>query len=321
MSDKPHQPAGTHQPPSRVRGASAAAGDVRVSLAELSLTGLSVGDAFGEGFFINPAMVESLIAQRAFPKPRWRITDDTVMGASVIEVLRDFARIDQNALADRFARRYQMDDGRGYGPTAHDILQDLCRGIDWRTAAGRAFGGTGSMGNGGAMRAGPIGGYFFDDLGRAAVEARLSAEVTHAHPEGQAGAIAVAVAAAWAVDPTADSASMFEAVLAHVPAGETRSGIERAARLPKNADVPVAVAELGNGSRVISQDTVPFALWCVARHLGDFEESLWTTVAGLGDRDTTCAIVGSIVALSPGATIPATWIEAREPLEVIELEN
>jgi ADP-ribosylglycohydrolase len=77
-----------------------------------------------------------------------------------------------------------------------------------------------------------------------------------------------------------------------------------------------AVAELGNGSRVICSDTVPFALWCAARHLGDFEEALWTTVSGLGDRDTTCAIAGGVVALSVGAEgIPKAFVDAREPLE------
>jgi ADP-ribosylglycohydrolase len=51
----------------------------------------------------------------------------------------------------------------------------------------------------------------------------------------------------------------------------------------------------------------------VAAHHGfDFETALWTTVAGGGDRDTTCAIVGSIVGLS--ADIPETWLRAREPL-------
>jgi ADP-ribosylglycohydrolase len=72
---------------------------------------------------------------------------------------------------------------------------------------------------------------------------------------------------------------------------------------------------LGSGYRVIASDTVPFALWCAARHLDDYAEALWATVAGLGDRDTTCAIVGGIVALSAGrASIPADWLAAREPL-------
>jgi len=50
----------------------------------------------------------------------------------------------------------------------------------WRSA-GRAMFNGGSFGNGGAMRATPIGAYFAEDLERVAVEGRLSAEVTHAH--------------------------------------------------------------------------------------------------------------------------------------------
>jgi hypothetical protein len=49
--------------------------------------------------------------------------------------------------------------------------------------------------------------------------------------------------------------------------------------------------------------------------LDNYEEAMWTTVTGLGDCDTTCAIVGSIVALSAGReTIPPAWQDAREPL-------
>jgi len=42
---------------------------------------------------------------------------------------------------------------------------------------------------------------------------------------------------------------------------------------------------------------------------------MWLTVEGLGDRDTTCAIVGGIVALScREETLPAEWLVARETL-------
>jgi ADP-ribosylglycohydrolase len=80
--------------------------------------------------------------------------------------------------------------------------------------------------------------------------------------------------------------------------------------------VETAVSLLGNGSMVVAQDTVPFSLWCVARHLDDFEEAMWQTVSGLGDRDTTCAIVGGVVSLACGRDqLPAAWLEAREPLQ------
>jgi hypothetical protein len=44
-----------------------------------------------------------------------------------------------------------------------------------------------------------------------------------------------------------------------------------------------------------------------------YEEALWTTVMGLGDRDTTGPIVRDIVALS-SQNIPAAWLEHRESL-------
>jgi ADP-ribosylglycohydrolase len=73
--------------------------------------------------------------------------------------------------------------------------------------------------------------------------------------------------------------------------------------------------DMVEGTRVSAQDTVPFALWCAAHHLDDYEEALWTTVRGLGDRDTTCAIVGGVVVLATGvAAIPAEWRWCREPL-------
>lgn len=93
------------------------------------------------------------------------------------------------------------------------------------------------------------------------------------------------------------------------------SRLQRAQALTPATPLTTAVGVLGNGSLVSAHDTVPFALWCAARHLDDYEEALWLTVSGLGDRDTTCAIVGGIVACCTGSVaIPLAWRDAREPL-------
>ena len=296
---------------------------LRLARARLSLDGLSTGDAFGERFFTWPERIALLLAQRTLPPAPWGYTDDTVMALSLVEVLTAAGEIDRDALAAAFARRYAADRQRGYGGTAHEILADIGRGVPWQEAAGAPFGGTGSMGNGGAMRVGPLGAYFADDLDRAAREAQASAQVTHAHPDGQAGAIAVAVAAAVAAQMGEGTTprvgrALLEAALARTPAGATRDGLAKALSLPLD-QAPSAAAELlGTGRRVLSWDTVPFALWCSARHLDSYEEAMWTTVSGLGDRDTTCAIAGGVVALSAGRpSLPAGWLAAREPLSVM----
>jgi len=164
------------------------------------------------------------------------------------------------------------------------------------------------------MRVAPVGGYFFQDLKRAASEARLSAVVTHAHPEGQAGAMAVAVAAGIAANqPSPRGTDFLKEILPHVPDGITKDGIQSARQIPSD-DLNEAARELGTGYQVSAQDTVPFCLWSAAYHLDDFKEALWWTVKGLGDRDTTCAIVGGIVALS-APEIPDSWLQSREPLK------
>jgi ADP-ribosylglycohydrolase len=275
----------------------------------LSLDGLSVGDAFGEKFFgLDPL---PRILSRQLPEGIWNWTDDTHMALSIVESLAQEHAIHQNSLMARFVHRYQQDNRRGYGPGVRKILENA-RWQDWRILSKEIFRG-GSYGNGSAMRVDPLGGYFAGNPERAAQEARLSAEVTHAHPEGIAGAVAVAVAAAIAAQETWPQGKEFlETVADFVPTGLTRDGIVRAMLFPKDSPVEEVVRVLGNGKDISAQDTVPFCLWCAAHHLDNYEEALWTTVSGLGDRDTTCAIVGGVVALS-SRNIPAEWLKHREP--------
>ena len=56
------------------------------------------------------------------------------------------------------------------------------------------------------------------------------------------------------------------------------------------------------------------ALWFVAGN-DNFDDALWNAVAALSNRDTICAIVGSLVALRvTEQQLPRIWIESREPL-------
>jgi hypothetical protein len=61
------------------------------------------------------------------------------------------------------------------------------------------------------------------------------------------------------------------------------------------------------------QVALPFRLQVAIHHLGELEGALWQTVEGEGDVDTTCAIVGGIVALT-AEEIPGAFLARREPL-------
>jgi ADP-ribosylglycohydrolase len=283
-----------------------------------SLDGLSVGDAVGAQFFVPGTSVADLFDTRAPDEP-WPWTDDTEMACSIVGELREHEPIDQDHLAAAFALRFEP--YRGYGGGAVVILRQIREGAPWRDVSRAAFGGQGSMGNGAAMRVAPLGAFHAGDSRTAALEAMRSAEITHANPEAVLGAVAVAVAAAEAgwgrlVANRPEPSELLDAVLAHLVDSRVKTGAERARGL-FGASVAEAAYELGNGSAVLAQDTVPFALWVAATHLDDYPAAILACVEAGGDVDTTSAIVGGIVAAHTGrgATgIPAAWLERREPL-------
>ncbi|MCE9560608.1 MAG: ADP-ribosylglycohydrolase family protein [Planctomycetes bacterium] len=311
--------------------------------AALALDGLSVGDALGETCFRDENFEAILDDPRATARAPWSWTDDTAMALGIYDVLQDHGRIDQDALAKRFAKRFQAQPWRGYGAGAFRLLGQVAGGGDWRIASEMIFPG-GSFGNGSAMRIAPLAGYFAeDDYAVIAEQAKLSAEITHTHPEGIAGGIAAAVAGAYAWkhrDKRADDATkrgMFDVVLAHTPPSEVRGGIVRSTSLAFDASAEPAVKLLdhgmqtrafdtsmvpivrllGNGSRISCQDTVPFCVWAAARHLDDYQSAILNTIRVGGDIDTNCAIVGGIVALAVGRQgIPRDWLRDREELVV-----
>jgi ADP-ribosylglycohydrolase len=286
----------------------------------LSLDGLSVGDAFGERFFGSSNDVVSRISRRELPDAPWTYTDDTEMALSIAEILEERGCIDQDLLAARFATRMQFN--RNYGRGAYAILCGVKEGLDWRLLTRIGFRGMGSLGNGAAMRVAPLGAFFADQpLEVVRDQARLSAEVTHAHAEGIAGAIAVAVAAALAWQRRAAKGTLGRTWIAAVrdalPPGYTRDAVAEALNVPSDATIVEAAQTLGNGSGVTAPDTVPLCLWVVANASTGFEEAVWQTVSALGDRDTTCAIVGGILALTTGRDgIPQRWLQSRESLPI-----
>ncbi|MEU3351231.1 ADP-ribosylglycohydrolase family protein [Streptomyces sp. NPDC037389] len=277
-----------------------------------SLQGLAVGDALGSQFFV-PAHYPSL-KRRELPPGPWSWTDDTEMACSVLAVLAEHGRIDQDALARSFAGHHDFD--RGYGPAVNRMLRLVREGGDWRELAAALFKGQGSWGNGAAMRIAPLGAWYADDPEQATHQAEISAYTTHQHREAVAGAMAVAAAAAIAAGPAGAPGpeALLDGVIALVPRSAVQQGLRRARDMLDYADTNTVAAVLGCGRRTSAHDTVPFALWAAARHLDSFEEAFWTTARAGGDVDTTSAIAGGVVAAAERGAPPAAWLESTEAL-------
>ncbi|MFI6353671.1 ADP-ribosylglycohydrolase family protein [Streptomyces sp. NPDC050743] len=284
----------------------------RLERALASLRGLAVGDALGSQFFVP--VNYPLLKRRELPAGPWQWTDDTEMACSVVAVLAAHGRVDQDALARSFAEHHDFD--RGYGPAVNRLLRLVREGEDWRELAAGLFAGRGSWGNGAAMRIAPLGAWYADDPEQATHQAEISAYTTHQHREAVVGAMAVAAAAALAGSPDGPPSpeALLDGVIALVPKSAVGQGLVRARDMLDYGDAVTVAAVLGCGRRTTAHDTVPFALWSAARSLGDFEAAFWTTAGVGGDVDTTCAIVGGVLASGKAGTPPAEWVERSEAL-------
>jgi ADP-ribosylglycohydrolase len=289
--------------------------------ARKSLTGVSVGDAFGESFFGETNEILNKIASREIPDTKWEFTDDTVMSIAVLEELEENGVINQGNLIKKFYNNHDLDVNRGYGATLRRLLREIKEGQNWRDVSKNAFDGQGSMGNGAAMRVCPIGAYHADNLQKVKELATKSAEVTHSNIEAITGAIAIAIGTALTTKMKSDNRFLqpiefIDKILEELPNSTTKSKISKSKSVAYDFQIETVKSILGNGSNMTAQDTVPFAIWCTAYNLANFQEALWKAVSILGDRDTICAMVGGMTIMSTKVeNIPDTWITAVEKFE------
>lgn len=206
--------------------------------------------------------------------PRARFTDDTVCTVGVADALLtggDPARVLQ-----AWCRRYEGNGGWGR------------RFSMWITDDDpKPYG---SHGNGGAMRVSPaglLGRSLEDTLGRAL---RVTA-ITHDHPEGIRGALAVAAAIHWA------------------RAGLTADRIRDEVTAQFAYDLSASVDDIRPGYQrsEASAKSVPQAIVC-ALEATDFEDALRNAVSIGGDSDTIAAIAGGIAEARFGIPKPIAQV-------------
>lgn len=293
----------------------------RIGNAKKALLGVAIGDAFGDSFFGETDKVLENIHSRKIPETKWEFTDDTVMSIAIFEELEKNGEIDQENLIKTFCVNHDLDINRGYGATLRRLLREVQNGENWREVSKNVFEGQGSMGNGAAMRVCPIGAFYFDNLQKVKDLAIKSAEITHSNIEAITGAIAIAVGTALTTQMKLGSyiltpTEFIDKILNELPDCDTKSKISKSKDVSYNYQIETVKSILGNGINMTAQDTVPFAIWCTAYNLENFEEGLWKAVSILGDRDTICAMVGGMSIMSSSEkNIPDTWVTLVEKVD------
>lgn len=176
----------------------------------------------------------------------------------------------------------------------------------------------GSCGNGAAMRVAPLGALLAEYTPyQVARASSLSALPTHDHPEGIAGAMAVAGMTKVLAKNEYGKEGILCRVFDVTPDSEVRKGILKAMNLSfTTGTFKDAIEKLGNGSHVTCQDTVPLCCWFVARgiwHKDDYEQVITDVTSVGGDVDTNCAIVGGMYGVISDP--PEKWVKMCKPME------
>src|ERR671929_480994 len=170
------------------------------------LIGQCVGDALGfvvEGY--SPEVCREYIEEalsEGHPGDRHRgwytfgqYSDDSQLARELLESYAAHGRFDPEDYARRIAAIFSEGRIVGRGRATEEAAVRLNRGVPWQEAGTPPP----SAGNGSAMRAGPVGLLFFDDLKRLAQAAHDQGVITHRDARCSAGAVAIAGAVALAL--------------------------------------------------------------------------------------------------------------------------
>ena len=224
------------------------------------IIGAIAGDVIGSAYEFNPTREYGF----ELFTPKSTFTDDTVLTMA-------------NA-------QWLLEDEQHSHETLVNIMQDLCHRYEWRGYGGRFVQWIvssnpqpyGSFGNGSAMRVSPVG-YYAQTLDEALELAKISAEVTHNHPEGVKGAQATAAAIFLARQ------------------GKTKQEIGKYVAETFNYDLSRTLEEIRPDYTFdeTCQRTVPEAITCYLEGR-DYEDVVRLAVSLAADADTLAAIAGSI---------------------------
>lgn len=224
------------------------------------IIGAIAGDVIGSAYEFNPTRDHDF----ELFTPKSSFTDDTVLTMA-------------NAL-------WLIDDEQHTHERLVEIMLDLCRRYPNRGYGGRFANWIcdkdpqpyNSYGNGSAMRVSPVG-YYAQSLEEALALAKVSAEVTHNHPEGIKGAQATA-------------AAIFLA-----RRGKSKQEIRDYVAQTFDYDLSRTLDKIRPTFTFdeTCQRTVPEAITCFMEGK-DYEDVVRLSVALAGDADTIAAIAGSI---------------------------
>lgn len=278
-----------------------------------ALVGAAVGDALGSFFEGRPSLELEELEKLEEDPGLLEYTDDTHMTIGMAESLAARGGFDGPHMAHTFVRNYVDEPWRGYGPGPPQVFLQLAEGAEWDQAGRTLFDGTGSYGNGAAMRVAPAALVAFQDLEGVRLLAENTAVITHAHELGIRGAVLQAWSVALALRSTEgqpiDADTFLDTLRSRIESDPYEAKLEQAGRLlsaHEDDDRETVVDELGN--QIEALDSVPTAIYSFLRHHKSFKEVVFYAISLGGDTDTIASMAGALAGAYLGLPqIPQAW--------------
>lgn len=229
------------------------------------MLGAIAGDIAGSCYEFSPVKKDDM----NFPlfKETSQFTDDTILTLAVAKAIME-------------AECSDTDSHKIYTDNLHELGREFHKAgyggrfNQWLMSSDPAP--YNSFGNGSAMRVSPVG-WSYDTLEEVERQARISAEVTHNHPEGIKGACAVAGAIFLARQ------------------GKGKNEIKEYITSAYGYDLDRSLADIKKnyGFNETCQGSVPEAIIAFLES-SDYESAIRNAISLGGDADTQAAIAGSI---------------------------
>lgn len=284
-----------------------------------ALLGVAIGDALGAVRRGDRTLHDDWQPDQEAFLPL-RCTDDTHMTlatASSLIATRGFDADHMEAtLADQYAREPWQE---ATSEDAVRVLEAIRAGRRLSEMADELFGGTGSFGNGAAMRVTPIGLLHHREPATAASVARFAARITHAHPIGQDGAALQAAAVAELVrmdrSDGLDRGAFVTRLKDHAATRRFQDLLEETTGL-FDASPSEIVDLLGNS--VEAHRSVTTSLLAFLRVPDRFEDAVLFALSLGGDADTITSMTGALAGAWLGSrSIPGSWVNRLEEADAI----
>ncbi len=241
-----------------------------------------------------------------WPFPFGQYSDDSQLARELIQSYVACRKFDPEDYAERIKMIFIEKRIVAFGYSTKEAAKRLCQGISWEESGAPPP----SAGNGSAMRAAPIGLFFFDNPQMLIQAAQAQGRITHKDPRCSAGAVAISGAVALLlqgklINPQSFISSLADWVVTIEPDFATELfKLKKWILIPPEEAVSF-ISRAGLDADYIDEDgwqgispfvisSVLWSLYSFLRTPDDYWETICTAIAVGGDVDTTAAMAGAI---------------------------